>query len=110
MSRDRLENARPEEGPATEQGEVPHQFVPARMSSAPRGEARPVSVGMVVHLWPKHQGDTAKALCGGFPRGVFSCWSETEDATDCTACMRVRSGLGKDMALQENFTKRLDRP
>lgn len=110
MSTDRLGNHGRGDVTSTEQGEVHKQLVSARMSSAPRGDAPPVSIGMVVHLWPKHLGATAKALCGGSPRGVFSSWSETDDATDCAACMRVRSGLGEDMALPENLTKMRDLP
>lgn len=110
MSTDRFANHHQGDETSPEQGEVRQQLVSARMSSAPRGDAPPVSIGMVVHLWPKHLGATAKALCGGSPRGVFSSWSETDDATDCAACMRVRSVLGEDMALPENLTRMRDLP
>lgn len=104
MSWDLPADYSPMEGPAAEHIKGQEQLVPARMSSSPVGDAPALSIGLVVHLWPKHLGVTAKALCGGFPRGVYSHWRAVEEATDCTVCMRVLSRRAEDLALVENVS------
>lgn len=70
--------------------------VPAVLSGT--GDAqRAVPLGVQTHLWLSHSSMIGSALCGAYPRGIFTQWSvQMGTVVNCPRCLNLHADILSD--------------